>query len=203
MIASGRILVALAVAFLVLLMLVSATLIVGAMALLEDQVIGLRQDVMQLTAKVDELQKELATLRADTLRRQAWEGYSRSGRCAPDIDRLIVEAWEGSSRTVPLAVIRRLVWVESRCLPDAVSPRKAAGLLQVREEAALALGYAPEAMLDPKTGLEAGITYLELMLELSGGDMEAALTRYNWGPTRYQNAITTKQFARTILGGKP
>lgn len=65
------------------------------------------------------------------------------------------------------------------------------GLLQVEDSTAAQLGYPdPSALLDPATGIDAGVHYLARQLARYPGDVDAAIAAYNAGSARYTNAGT-------------
>jgi len=86
---------------------------------------------------------------------------------------------------------------ESSGNPNAVSPKGAAGLLQVMPSTArdiskrlgdglitdgMSDAQVREAMKNPETGVRYGATYLHDQLQRYGGDIPAALVAYNAGP---------------------
>lgn len=91
--------------------------------------------------------------------------------------RTIVEV---SARTgVDGLLIASVVEMESGFAANAVSPRGAIGLMQVRPQG---LGVKRPEMTDPKANLEAGSRYLANLLDRYDGDLERALAAYNAGP---------------------
>jgi hypothetical protein len=124
---------------------------------------------------------------------------ARNGQCHPAIVAQVETAWRASNQVIPLDALQRMVWMESRCLPWKVGTHGERGLMQVRSAAAMAVGYDPDALGDIEVNLAAGIEYLELMGAQAGGDMAAALTMYNMGPTRYARQPRITDYARVIL----
>jgi len=83
----------------------------------------------------------------------------------------------------------RQLSAESNGNPNAVSPVGAQGLMQIMPETAAELeqemGVPPGSIAaDPATNEKAGRLYMDKQLERFGGDQEAALAAYNWGPER-------------------
>jgi hypothetical protein len=81
----------------------------------------------------------------------------------------------------------RVEWQESRGNQGAVSPKGAFGVMQLMPDTARDPGFGV-APLDPNApdpeveNRRVGRDYLNAMLERYGGDQEAALAAYNWGP---------------------
>lgn len=97
------------------------------------------------------------------------------------------------------ALVRSVVWAESKFDKNAVSDKGASGLMQLMpetfRECATAL-YIPEPereIFEPRTSLRCGCYYLSLMLDRFDGDETAALMAYNAGEAN----------ARKFLSGAP
>ncbi len=97
------------------------------------------------------------------------------------------------------ALVRSVVWAESKFKSDAVSDKGATGLMQLMpetfDECATAL-YIPRgenAMTDPEHSLRCGCYYLSLLIDKFDGDTSAALMAYNAGEAN----------ARKFLDGEP
>jgi hypothetical protein len=96
---------------------------------------------------------------------------------------------EGWSTTPPGEdnLADRVEWQESRGNQGAVSPRGAFGVMQLMPDTARDPGFGVPP-LDPNApdpeveNRRVGRDYLNAMLERYGGDKEAALAAYNWGP---------------------
>jgi soluble lytic murein transglycosylase-like protein len=88
---------------------------------------------------------------------------------------------EVSDRTgVDGLLIAAVVEMESGFAANAVSPRGAVGLMQVRPNGS---GIPRNRHLtDPQANLEAGSRYLDSLLDRYDGDLERALAAYNAGP---------------------
>jgi hypothetical protein len=77
-------------------------------------------------------------------------------------------------------LLAAIVSVESRFTPDAVSPRGAKGLMQVRPAVGEAYGAAD--LLDPYVNVDAGSRYFRSLMKDYKGDLELTLAAYNAGP---------------------
>ena len=91
-----------------------------------------------------------------------------------------VIAAEAKKARVPPELAFAIVDVESGGKPDAVSPKGARGFFQLMPETAKGLGVDPT---DPVQNIRGGLTYFRQMLDQHGGDVNKALTAYNWGPS--------------------
>ena len=78
------------------------------------------------------------------------------------------------------ALVRAVVWVESRYDPFAVSPKGARGLMQLTPATARHLGVANA--FDPRQNVFGGVKYLSMLIDQHGGDVALALASYNAGP---------------------
>jgi hypothetical protein len=88
-------------------------------------------------------------------------------------------AAEAKKARVPPELALAMVDVESGGRPDAVSPKGARGFFQLMPETAKELGVDPN---DPIQNIRGGLTYFRKQLDAYGGDVNKALTAYNWGP---------------------
>ena len=85
------------------------------------------------------------------------------------------------------ALVRAVVWAESRFDANAVSPKGAAGLMQLMPDtyvmcaAALGIDKEETSKFVPQNSLRCGCYYLALMADKFDGDMTAALMAYNAG----------------------
>lgn len=104
------------------------------------------------------------------------------------------------------ALVRAVAWIESRGNPRVVSRAGAMGVLQLMPRTAHGLGVLSDAQLalvleafktggpaavrelsdlptfNPVINAKAGARFLAAMLRQSGGRIDEALARYNWGP---------------------
>jgi soluble lytic murein transglycosylase-like protein len=94
------------------------------------------------------------------------------------------------------ALLRAVIAVESAFDPQAVSPKGAQGLMQLRP--ATALRYGVKRPFDPAENLRGGARYLGDLLKRYGNDMELALAAYNAGEDAVdQHGRSIPPFAET------
>ncbi|MFP4273057.1 MAG: lytic transglycosylase domain-containing protein [Halothiobacillaceae bacterium] len=77
------------------------------------------------------------------------------------------------------ALVRAVIHAESAFDPRAVSPKGAAGLMQLMPATADRFGVAD--VFDPQENIRGGVTYLAFLLRLFEGDQRLALAAYNAG----------------------
>ncbi|HEY7215141.1 MAG TPA: lytic transglycosylase domain-containing protein [Thermoanaerobaculia bacterium] len=100
-------------------------------------------------------------------------------------------------------LLAAIVAVESGFTPDAVSPRGAMGLMQVRP--AVGEAYGASDLFDPYANVDVGSRYLGSLLEEYDGDLQLTLAAYNAGPAavaRYGGIPPyreTRQYVRKVL----
>jgi soluble lytic murein transglycosylase-like protein len=104
------------------------------------------------------------------LARPTWERQSIHG--------FIREA--ASTYGVDPALVRAMVWVESRYDPYAVSPRGARGLMQLTSDTAREVGVTNP--FDARQNVFGGVKYLSRLIKQHDGDVALALASYNAGP---------------------
>jgi len=123
----------------------------------------------------------------------------------------VVHSESRALRIDPLYVLA-IMKVESGFRADAVSPRGAIGLLQVKQRTAESVARAePQGRVaahavrlrDPKTNVALGLRYLR-QLEREFRDRETALAAYNMGPTRVRSRLRARQpvpraYAKRVL----
>ena len=78
------------------------------------------------------------------------------------------------------ALVRAVVWVESRYDPYAVSPRGARGLMQLTADTAREVGVTNP--FDARQNVFGGTKYLSQLIKQHDGDVALALASYNAGP---------------------
>jgi soluble lytic murein transglycosylase-like protein len=95
----------------------------------------------------------------------------------PAIRALIDETARHVGISAPL--LRSVISVESGFNPRAVSPKLAAGLMQLMPGTAARFGVRDR--FDPRENVEGGATYLRFLLQMFGGTLTLALAAYNAG----------------------
>lgn len=80
------------------------------------------------------------------------------------------------------ALVMAVIHAESRFDPKAVSPKGAAGLMQLSPVVARALGI--DDPFDPQLNIDGGVRYLKELLDAFDGDQRLALAAYNAGTTQ-------------------
>jgi soluble lytic murein transglycosylase-like protein len=77
-------------------------------------------------------------------------------------------------------LLAAIVAVESGFTPEAVSPKGATGLMQVRP--AVGRAYGTSDLFDPYANVDAGSRYFRSLMKDYEGDLELTLAAYNAGP---------------------
>jgi hypothetical protein len=83
-------------------------------------------------------------------------------------------------------LLRAMMQQESRGNPNAVSPKNAAGLMQLREGTAKDMGVADR--FDPQQNIFGGAKYMRQMID-KYGDLDKAVQAYNYGPGNYDKYL--------------
>lgn len=86
----------------------------------------------------------------------------------------------------PPNLVKAIMQVESSFNPKAVSPKGAAGLMQLMPGTARDLGVTDR--FDPQQNVDAGSRYLAQQLK-KFNSVELTAAAYNWGPRRVANAV--------------
>lgn len=100
-------------------------------------------------------------------------------------------------------LLAAIVSVESGFTPEAVSPKGATGLMQVRPSVGRAYGAGD--LFDPYANVDVGSRYLRGLMKDYEGDLELALAAYNAGPAavaRYGGVPPyreTRAYVRKVL----
>lgn len=81
---------------------------------------------------------------------------------------------------LPEALLHAVIRAESNYDPRAVSPKGAAGLMQLMPDTARELGVAD--VWDPAANIRGGARYLKRLLEMFDQDLSLAVAAYNAGP---------------------
>ena len=116
-------------------------------------------------------------------------------------DALIVEA--ARYYTLPPALIKAMMAVESSFEPTAVSPAGAQGLMQLMPATAKAMQVHDS--FDPKANVFGGTRYLRLLTNDFNGDIQKTVAAYNAGPgavKRYKgipNYPETQKYVKRVL----
>jgi hypothetical protein len=101
-----------------------------------------------------------------------------------DIPQTIADAANANGVDPNLAM--EVALAESNLDPNATSSAGAMGIMQLMPGTAEQMGVSNP--YDPTENINGGVTYLGQMLAMFGGDEEAALAAYNWGPGNVQKA---------------
>lgn len=105
---------------------------------------------------------------------------------------------ESERHALDPVLVLAVIHVESRFDRNAISPRGAQGLMQVRTTAVQELigeGRLPARRHDlrnPQVNVEVGVSYLAHLVAMFG-DLNTALAAYNWGPTRIREKIAANE----------
>ncbi|MBF0401838.1 MAG: lytic transglycosylase domain-containing protein [Magnetococcales bacterium] len=79
------------------------------------------------------------------------------------------------------ALLHSIIRAESNFDPNAVSPKGAAGLMQLMPETARLYGVTD--ITDPETNIHGGALFLADLLKQFNNNLELSLAAYNAGPT--------------------
>jgi soluble lytic murein transglycosylase-like protein len=112
-------------------------------------------------------------------------GKSRKGpKDFTPIQQLIVDRARamGVDPAIALAQAER----ESSFYPDAKGGAGEYGLFQIHPKTAPILGITKANGFDPLTNTNAGLTYFQMMMDVTGGDPVEALRAYNAGPGNWR-----------------
>jgi soluble lytic murein transglycosylase-like protein len=118
-----------------------------------------------------------------------------------DYDDLILEA--AQYYTLPPALVKAVVAVESTFEPAAVSPAGAQGLMQLMPATARAMHVTDP--FDPRDNVFGGTRYLRILANDLAGDVRLTVAAYNAGPTAVARANgvpaipETQRYVRRVL----
>jgi hypothetical protein len=133
-----------------------------------------------------------AQIEAVTKEIEALQGTTTTPQESVKVDKQNISIPQGE-KFAPPTLVKAVMQVESAGKPKAVSPKGAAGLMQLMPGTAKDLGVTDR--FDPQQNVEGGSKYLQQQLS-KFGDSKLALAAYNWGPDNLQRAI-----ARTKKAG--
>jgi soluble lytic murein transglycosylase-like protein len=100
-----------------------------------------------------------------------------------------------SAYGIDAALVRAVVWVESRYDPYAESPRGARGLMQLTSDTAREMGVTNA--FDPRQNVFGGVKYLSRLIKQHDGDVALALASYNAGPEMVRRFGGVPPFSET------
>ena len=121
---------------------------------------------------------------------------------AAAVDRATLQELAARHAVDPI-LVEALVWTESAFDSTAVSPKGAAGLMQLMPATASRLGVADR--FDPRLNLDGGIRHLRYLLQRYRGDVAHALAAYNAGEAAVDSFggippyPETERYVRTVL----
>jgi hypothetical protein len=110
---------------------------------------------------------------------------------------------------LPAGVLNSIAITESGGNPNAVSKAGAEGLFQIMPDTARRLGMREGDEFDPQKAAQAAAQLLSKLLRQYGGNLQAALAAYNWGPgniAKYGMALMpqeTRNYVPKILSNMP
>jgi soluble lytic murein transglycosylase-like protein len=94
-------------------------------------------------------------------------------------------------------LVAAMVRAESAFNPRAVSPKGAAGLLQLMPATAERFGLAEKEIFDPARNLETGVRYLAWLNQRFDGDLQRILAGYNAGEATVDRYAGVPPFRET------
>lgn len=137
----------------------------------------------------------LAAARRATLTSSGASGKNTSSsRPSPEkLERIVMDAAE--RHRIDPALVRAVITTESNWNPSAVSPKGAAGLMQLVPGTAERLGVKDR--LNPHQNVDGGVRYLRALLERYDGDLNKALAAYNAGEQAVERARGVPRYPET------
>ena len=108
-------------------------------------------------------------------------------------DALILEA--AKYYTLPPALVKAVIATESSFNPNALSPAKAMGLMQLIEGTAKEMSV--QNPFDPRDNVYGGTRYLRILANRFKGDLQKTLAAYNAGPTAVVKADGVPPYKET------
>jgi soluble lytic murein transglycosylase-like protein len=125
-------------------------------------------------------------------RRQA-SAYLAPPKLVRDYDEYLREA--SARYTIPVALIRAVITVESAFNPKAVSHAGAQGLMQLMPATAAEMGV--QDVFDPRQNILGGTRYLRTLANIFDGDIVLTLAAYNAGHQAVFRAMSIPPIAET------
>ena len=114
---------------------------------------------------------------------------TRARQFQPDVARA------GREYEVSPALVDAIAHVESRYNPRAVSPAKAAGIMQLMPATARAMGVD---RMNPAANIRGGTAYLRVLLNRFDGDLVRTIAAYNAGPGAVIRAGGVPRYPETV-----
>ncbi|MCY1406556.1 Membrane-bound lytic murein transglycosylase F [compost metagenome] len=106
---------------------------------------------------------------------------------------------------LPPALLHAVISTESRYNASALSPKGAAGLMQLMPDTARDMGVAD--VWDPAANIQGGARYLKSLLQMFDNDIPLAVAAYNAGPTAVARSgrvippyAETQRYVPSVLG---
>lgn len=163
-------------------------------------------DMSGIDPVLDSTQARLADAERELARAKRLIDYSARFGIAADLAAMVYDTAERQGMDPELAF--RLVYVESRFNPRAVSRADAIGLTQLQVPTAryYQADVTRQDLFDPALNLEIGFRYLNDLLETFDGDLRLALIAYNRGPARLRSLLASgtdpaNGYASSVLNG--
>jgi soluble lytic murein transglycosylase-like protein len=93
-------------------------------------------------------------------------------------------------------LVRAVINAESGWNPRAISPKGAAGIMQLMPKTANDMGVSNR--FNPEENIEGGVKYLRYLLDKFNGNMTLALAAYNAGPARVERTGRVPSIPETM-----
>ena len=135
------------------------------------------------------------------------EGQPPKAEARPSADSLCrALARAATDNGLPVEFLSRLIWLESRFNPDAVSPKGAQGIAQFMPRTASGRGLTDP--FEPLTALREAASYLRELRTTFSGNLGLASAAYNAGPGRVEAWLSgrrslpdeTRTYVRLVTG---
>jgi transglycosylase-like protein with SLT domain/sporulation related protein len=117
------------------------------------------------------------------------EAKAEPAPSAEKVCRTLTDA--AASSGLPIELLTRLIWQESRFNPNAVSPKGALGIAQFMPRTAATRGLADP--LEPLTALSESAAYLAELRTTFKGNLGLAVAAYNAGPGRVEGWLADRR----------